>query len=134
MDCGPNDYGNKEVVILDDATYSFTDQSKFRMYTERDGGNVGSWDYLVIDNVTITGIITSTCSASGTILMERYDGISGTAISDLTGSANYPENPSSDAQLTSFEIPTDVAENYGAKVSGYICAPETGYYTLLDCQ
>lgn len=131
LDCGPNDYGIKEVVILDDATYSFTDQSKFRMYTERDGGgNTGSWDYLVIDNVTITGIITSTCSASGTILMERYDGISGTAISDLTGSANYPENPSSDAQLTSFEIPTDVAGNYGAKVSGYICAPQTGYYTF----
>ena len=130
LDCGPNDYGNKEVVILDDATYSFTDQSKFRMYTERDDGNVGSWDYLVIDNVTITGIITSTCSASGTILMERYDGISGTSIANLTGSANYPENPSSDAQLTSFEIPTNAANNYGARVSGYICAPQTGYYTF----
>ena len=62
--------------------------------------------------------------------MERYDGISGTAISNLTGSANYPENPSSDAQLTSFEIPTNVADNYGARVSGYICAPQTGYYTF----
>jgi PKD repeat protein len=79
---------------------------------------------------SITVYTSGTCSASGTILMERYDGIPGTAISDLTGSANYPENPSSDAQLTSFEIPTDVAENYGAKVSGYICAPQTGYYTF----
>ncbi|MDC1199880.1 PKD domain-containing protein, partial [Flavobacteriaceae bacterium] len=79
---------------------------------------------------SITVYTSGTCSASGTILMERYDGISGTAISNLTGSANYPENPSSDAQLTSFEIPTNVADNYGARVSGYICAPQTGYYTF----
>lgn len=130
LDCGPNDYGNKEVVILENATYGFTNQSKFRMYTERDGGNMGAWDYLIIDNVTLTGNITSTCSAAGTILMERYDGISGTAISNLTGSANYPQSPSSTSQRTSFEIPSNVASNYGARVSGYICAPETGYYTF----
>jgi hypothetical protein len=131
LDCGPNDTGNKELVILDNATYSFTNQSKFRMYTERDGGgSTGAWDYLIIDNVTLTGNITSTCSATGSILMERYDGISGTSITDLTGSTNYPNNPSSTLDLTSFEIPANVADNYGARVSGYICAPETGYYTF----
>ncbi len=130
LDCGPNDYGNKEVVILDNATYGFTNQSIFRMYTERDGGNVGAWDYLIIDNITITGNTTSTCSASGTIGMEKYDGISGTSISSLTGSANYPDNPSSSSQLNSFEIPTNVDDNYGTRVSGYICPPQTGYYTF----
>ena len=62
--------------------------------------------------------------------MERYDGITGTAISDLTGSANYPQSPTYTTQRSSFEIPANVASNYGAKVSGYICAPQTGYYTF----
>ena len=79
---------------------------------------------------SITVYTAGTCSAVGTILMERYDGITGTAISDLTGSANYPQSPTSTTQRASFEIPADVASNYGAKVSGYICAPQTGYYTF----
>jgi PKD repeat protein len=79
---------------------------------------------------SITVYTAGTCSAVGTILMERYDGITGTAISDLTGSANYPQSPTSTTQRSSFEIPANVASNYGAKVSGYICAPQTGYYTF----
>ena len=79
---------------------------------------------------SITVYTAGTCSAVGTILMERYDGITGTAISDLTGSANYPQSPTYTTQRSSFEIPANVASNYGAKVSGYICAPQTGYYTF----
>ena len=79
---------------------------------------------------SITVYTAGTCSAVGTILMERYDGITGAAISDLTGSANYPQSPTYTTQRSSFEIPANVASNYGAKVSGYICAPQTGYYTF----
>ena len=78
----------------------------------------------------ITVYAPGTCSAVGTILMEKYDGITGTSIASLTGSANYPENPSSDEQLTSFEISTNTDDFYGVRVNGYICAPQTGYYTF----
>ena len=41
----------------------------------------------------------------GTLLREVWTGISGTAVTDLTGNANFPNNPSSSDQLSSFEAP-----------------------------
>ena len=68
------------------------------------------------------------CIASGTILMERYNGIGGTLLDALFNAPNFPDNPSSTQELNSLEIPTNVANNYGVRVSGYLCAPETGTY------
>ena len=62
----------------------------------------------------------------GGLLREYWTGISGTAISDLTGNTNYPGNPSGSDQLASFEAITDWADNYGTRVRGYITAPNTG--------
>ena len=68
------------------------------------------------------------CVASGTILMQSYDGIEGVKLNDLFDAPNYPDNPSTTIELNSFEIPTNIGDNYGVKVSGYLCAPETGTY------
>ncbi len=73
---------------------------------------------------------TGGCTATGTILKEKYDGIIGTSISNLTGASIYPNSPSSTSQLTSFEVPTDAGDNYGLRVRGLICAPQTGTYTF----
>ncbi|NJK93843.1 MAG: hypothetical protein HC905_01970, partial [Bacteroidales bacterium] len=70
------------------------------------------------------------CTAEGSILMERYNGISGTTIASLTGASIYPNSPTSTLGLTSFEIPLNSGDNYGARVSGYLCAPENGGYTF----
>lgn len=78
-------------------------------------------------SVTINDVANN-CTATGTILMERYDGVASVSLSDLFSSANYPDNPTSIAQLDQFEIPVNVADNYGVRVSGYICPPETGTY------
>ena len=90
------------------------------------------------DNATTTSSVRNVtvntpsggCTASGTILMEKYDGISGTAISALTGASIYPNSPSSTSQLSSFEITSNVGDNFGVRVRGLICAPETGSYTF----
>ena len=120
------DFGDgSSTSILENPTHTFTAAGTFTVTltaTNSCGSDTATED--------ITVYAAGTCSAVGTILMEKYDGISGNAISDLTGSANYPENPSSDAQLTSFEISTDTDDNYGVRVNGYICAPQTGYYTF----
>ncbi|MEZ4730049.1 MAG: discoidin domain-containing protein [Caldilineaceae bacterium] len=55
-------------------------------------------------------------------------GIGGTAITDLTNHANYPYSPSGSDLLTSFEAPTNWADNYGTRVRGYLHAPVTGQY------
>ena len=62
----------------------------------------------------------------GAILREYWTGISGTAVSDLTGNANYPNSPSGSDLLASLETPTDWADDYGTRVRGYITAPNTG--------
>src|SRR4051812_37269246 len=70
-------------------------------------------------------------SRAGSILREVWTGISGTAVSDLTSDPRYPNQPSSTNYLTSlFEAPTDVDENYGQRLRGYIIPPVTGNYTF----
>jgi hypothetical protein len=71
-----------------------------------------------------------TCTASGTILREQWNGITGGAVHNLTQSPNYPNSPSSSSQLTIFEGPTNFADAYGSRIRGYVCAPETGNYTF----
>jgi hypothetical protein len=65
----------------------------------------------------------------GTILREWWLGISG-GLSDFLNNANYPENPSGWNLPTSFEAPTNWADNYGTRMRGYIHPPETGNYTF----
>lgn len=69
---------------------------------------------------------TSTCSASGSILREVWTNVSGVAVSSIP--VNTPPNTSE--QITSFQAPSNVADNYGQRIRGYICPPVTGNYTF----
>ncbi len=64
------------------------------------------------------------------ILMQRWNGISGTSILNLTGSANYPYNPDQNTLLGSFQIPVNSGDNYGTRTMGWVCAPQDGEYTF----
>lgn len=59
---------------------------------------------------------------------ELYSGITGANVTDLTSNAAYPNSPSSVTVLESFETPTNAADNFGERVSGYLVAPATGSY------
>ncbi|MDO1450235.1 PA14 domain-containing protein [Rhodocytophaga aerolata] len=78
------------------------------------------------DPVVITVGSTPICSATGSILREFWSGIPGKEISSI------PVNsaPLTSTQLPSFEAPTNVSDNYGQRLRGYICAPATGNYTF----
>lgn len=67
---------------------------------------------------------------TGTIRRQYWLGIPGEAMSDLTSNTNYPNNPSGTDQLTTFEAPTDAADNYGTRIQGYAHAPQSGSYTF----
>lgn len=75
-------------------------------------------------------VTVTTAGGSGSILREYWNGITGTSVSNLTSNANYPNSPSGSAQLTSLEGPTNTADNYGARIRGYIHPPATGSYTF----
>jgi hypothetical protein len=55
---------------------------------------------------------------------------SGTAVTDLTGNANYPDNPTGSYLVTLFEGPVNWADNYGSRLYGWLYPPQSGDYTF----
>ncbi|MDG1379890.1 MAG: PKD domain-containing protein, partial [Flavobacteriaceae bacterium] len=125
-DCGDNDARQKKIVVISSDDFTFSSQNKFRFFVDADSGGTGGGDFFLIDNIVVKGYNLN----SPGITMEQWNGISGTAVSNLTSNSNYPNNPSTTSILDSFEIPTNVRDNYGVKVSGYIKAPTTGSYVF----
>lgn len=60
----------------------------------------------------------------GNIGREQWDGISGTSIASIP--VHSP--PASTSSLSRLQTPPDAADNFGARIHGYITAPATGNY------
>ncbi len=86
--------------------------------TTDDGG------YSATSSIRVNDITT------GTILAEYWENIPGINITDLTGSHDYPDNPTRIEYLASLEGATNWAENYGTRIRGYVYPPVTGSYTF----
>jgi len=69
----------------------------------------------------------NTCSASGTILREQWNNVPGGTVSSIPVNAV----PGSSSQLTSLEAPSNIGDNYAARIRGYVCAPQTGNYIFM---
>jgi len=76
--------------------------------------------------ITVTSTCATVCSATGSILQEVWLNRAGSLISDIP--VNTP--PSASYQLTSFETATNVGNNYGQRIRGYLCVPQNGNYTF----
>lgn len=91
--------------------------------TAADGSNISA-------SCTVT-VNPTDCVAAGNISYEVWNNIgAGVAVSILTSNVNYPNNPSSSTLITSMEGTTNLAELFGSRIAGYICAPATGFYTF----
>ncbi len=86
-------------------------------------GNLGALCTITVKN-------SPNCFAEGSITIYKWNNIPGNKITDLTSNPNYPNHSDSYTVLTSFEIPTNTGDNYGVKVNGFICTPQTGAYTF----
>jgi hypothetical protein len=65
------------------------------------------------------------------LVREVWNGPGGSSLANLTSWSAYPNSPSSRNLVTGlFEAPTDIADNYGQRIHGYLLAPETGTYTF----
>lgn len=64
----------------------------------------------------------------GFVKREFYGGISGTTVDLLTTSANYPGSPDTTTYEPGLEMPPNVADNYGVRLSGFVVAQETGNF------
>ena len=80
--------------------------------------------------VTVNVVAATTINVTG-IVQEIWNGIgSGTAVTDLTGNANYPNKPSVRRTLTSFDSGTDYGDNYGSRIRAKFIPPTSGAYVF----
>ncbi len=65
------------------------------------------------------------------VVWEKWLNIgSGTAVSDLTGNANYPNNPNERELVDAFQSAVDWADNYGQRLYGWLTPAQAGDYTF----
>lgn len=74
--------------------------------------------------VTLTVNPVTTCSATGNITREVWYNVGGTSASAIPVSTA----PNSTTQLSVFQSPSNIADNYGQRIRGYVCPPVTGNY------
>jgi regulation of enolase protein 1 (concanavalin A-like superfamily) len=67
--------------------------------------------------------------SQGFLLREVWSGIAD-PLSNLKASAKYPNFPDTTSYVAGFETPSNVADNYSQKLSGYLMPPQTGNYTF----
>lgn len=93
----------------------------------------------VTDNDGLSGTATRTLNvigydapqcagAAGSLTREFWTGVSGSSLASLTSFPGYPASPSGVTYPTSFQGPSNWANNYGTRVRGYITPPTTGTY------
>lgn len=75
-------------------------------------------------NIYVVG--EESCQNSGNIHREQWNGIPGTLIKSIPTDTD----PASTEVLTLFESPSDIGDNYGARIKGFLCVPASGNYTF----
>lgn len=87
----------------------------------------------VAANTTVT--VTGPSLASGGLLWEFYPGTTGTAVSALEADPNYPAMPTRWERMTAFNTDANglsqVADNFGARISGWITPTVSGDYRFF---
>ena len=72
-------------------------------------------------------------TATGWLRSDLFFEIQGEAVSDLTASPNFPERPDGVSSIGAFELPSNVDDHYGTRISGFIIPPESGDYVFYLC-
>ena len=80
--------------------------------------------------IVISKFYGQNCPGTGSINFQRWNNISGSAVSNLTSNLNYPNNPSLAGTRTLFEMPVNTGNNIGVRMNGYICPPTSGNYVF----
>jgi hypothetical protein len=94
----------------------------FRVFTLKNG--------VYTEGVEVSATLPTLCDASGQLLVETWNNI---GVLNCVSNIPVTTAPSSRQvrALGLFELQSNVADNFGTRVRGYICAPETGNYNFL---
>ena len=85
-------------------------------------------DRALVNGIEILGVGTasSLANGNGTVVMEKWTGVTGTAIANN----NFNTTPNTTYDLTKLEIPVDADDNYAVRIRGYIIPSATAAYNL----
>ena len=89
-------------------------------------------DSTVIDKGDVWSF-TSTLPGLGMIVREKWNNIYSDSLEALKNHGKYPDRPDETTVITRFETGTDLGENYGGRIHGWLYAPLTGNYTFWFC-
>ncbi|MBK1827208.1 cadherin domain-containing protein [Haloferula rosea] len=118
---------NGTVTANADGTLTYTPNATFT------GRDLFFYD-LSANGGTVTGSVQvdvrPSKSVSDGVLMETWTGISGGSVGNLTGDADFPDNPDASEVRSLFEAPTNRADSFGTRMTAHLIAPATGDYTF----
>ena len=77
---------------------------------------------------TVTATTPCYVGANGSLLREVWNNISGNATTNLTTNSAYPNSPTSTNQITTFQVPINIIDNYGTRIRGFIKPSVSGNY------
>ena len=90
-----------------------------------------------VDQIDSLGNITvgtvwklTTGNGTGAITRQVWEDLVGAYVYELTDYQAYPDSPDIEDELTTFEAPSDWAENYGTRVHGFLVPKVSGNYTF----
>lgn len=100
--------------------------------TACDDGDPNTINDVYTSYCTCAGEAPTPCIATGELRYEIWKNVSGVRISDLQNASNYPSLPDSVIILDQFvQGLTNYGSDYGSRISGLLCPPQTGYYTFM---
>lgn len=93
----------------------------------------GTDTFLLEEGVEVFAAQSSECDSKGSISLERWNAIEivgDDTIDSSVASVPYDTEADEISNIAIFEISPDSADAYGTRMSGYVCAPQTGNYTF----
>ncbi len=78
----------------------------------------------------LTVMIYPDSSPAGFVRREVFSGIDAGRVDSLVNSAKFPSQPDTVTTLTSLETPSNIGDNYGQRVQGFLLPPATGDYVF----
>jgi hypothetical protein len=125
-------------IAKDQFGNTMSPQPSFIWSVSNGGGSINSSGFYTAGNAAGTFTIAATSGSisgtaavtitlnvtTGSISYEKWTGISGSSTDNIP----LTTTPNQTGAFTCFEAPSNIADNYGYRVRGYLVAPQTGTY------
>ncbi|MBT1695315.1 hypothetical protein KK083_00415 [Fulvivirgaceae bacterium PWU4] len=114
-------YTMVDTTVQPNTDYTYVINAKVKTYCGK-----YSWPwYEDVASATINAGPGRSCAGAGSITRDLWTNVPGLNLTDIPSGP-----PTSTAEITTFETPNYAGNNYAARIYGYVCVPQTGYYTF----